>query len=168
MPIAQYMTTSQAADYLNLRDRQPISTAMLIESLREQQLAIVKKLPRELVDEYVRLQEIIKAIERAEVNHALGLMPDKIEEFSADDGKKEYGLTFKYRLPLSVHKENVIEAIRKFGPLTRRAILGAAKVPAGSLSAILKGKEFVRVEGGRWGLKETKGKKTGPSAPTAK
>jgi hypothetical protein len=171
MAIMELVTTSGALNILNNPTaREAISTEKMIEIFREKQLAIIRYLPDELRKEYLDLQAMIDAIEQEERRYAQGLKPHKVEVFSGPKGKKQYALVLKPRIPLSVHEENVIEAIRSNGPMPRGAILEVTGVPAGSLSAILKGKKFVRTKDGRWGLRKenTRKKKSGPSAPTAK
>lgn len=59
------------------------------------------------------------------------------------------------RIPLSVHKQRLIEFLAKNGESTRGDIIAGTGIPAGSLSELLRGEEFVQADRGFWNLRET-------------
>jgi hypothetical protein len=58
------------------------------------------------------------------------------------------------RIPLVIHKEKLIEFLRKRTSASRPEIIRAIQIPPGSLGSLLRSGEFEQVSHGRWALKK--------------
>jgi hypothetical protein len=118
-----------------------MDTDELIRRWRKRQREILEKrlFPEEL-EEYHKLARLIKEVrdEQAEKQREPsdeGLFPEP------------------KRVPLSEHREKLIAFLKENGSATRNQIIHATDIPSGSLSSLLKGREFEQVKRGLWSLK---------------
>lgn len=157
-----------------------MTTTELMNRLRKRQGEILQSLSPELLAEYTKLAEMIALI-RAEEDRVAAAHGKKIGDavgvpvFIEDHGGLELVIkgappatSVGTRLPLAVQKEKVIRFLDNNGPMPRSTILSMTGVPAGSLSALLKGKEFKQNDTGNWELNYDEIEKPGPSDPPAK
>lgn len=152
--------------------RYEMSTHELIKRLRYRQGVILRGLAPDLYLEYISIENVINLAQGREspeeremssphIDHVPGLpvegdvSRDELPFFPAPK-----------RTPLATHKANLIKCLDKHGAQSRPRLMRELAIPAASLTAILKGTEFVQKDG-RWGLK-TQTKKPGPSDPPAK
>jgi hypothetical protein len=117
-----------------------ISVSDLVRRLRKQQSEILKALPQELFAEYKRLGKLIEDI-----------VAQESEQIPPQIGFKE--ILALPRIPLFRHKQKLIVFLRTSGPATRKEIAEATGIPMGSLSSLLKAKEFKKAKWGLWVLK---------------
>jgi hypothetical protein len=132
----------------DLNGGEHMDTDDIIRRYRQRQAEIIGCLAPELLAEYKRLEELIQFIGRIadEERTNFKLPPPPLpDDFFAD----------LPRVPLLTHKRKLIDFLRKSkSPVSRKQILAATTIPAGSLSSILKDDEFEQVEHGLWKLKE--------------
>src|SRR5205807_3698916 len=67
------------------------------------------------------------------------------------------------RIPLFVHKQKLVDFLSTREAATRVQIIKATGIPAGSLSSLLKSRDFAQVRHGYWALKGQG--KAAPSTP---
>ena len=124
----------------------PLRNSLTVDDLiarhREKQREILKTLKPELYAEYRRLGRKIKEL-RAE----------QADQTPVGASRRQHVLfALPPRIPLFEHKKRVLEFLRNREGATRRQIMKATKVPPGSLSSVLKAKEFRQIRHGFWGL----------------
>jgi hypothetical protein len=137
----------------------PLTSDELLLRWRKRCREILSKLPPELLAEYRKLQRLIKgvcyeeSIEDGERWRQIGRKEG--EEIIRRSRKRLFDPT-PTRIPLSVHKENLIcyfIAIKNCRA-SRSEIVQRAHIPLGSLSELLAQKEFVQETRGFWRLSE--------------
>jgi hypothetical protein len=121
-----------------------MDSAELVRRWRKRQWEILKKrlFPEDLA-EYRKLARLIKEVRSEQVEKR---QEPKIERLFPEPK----------RIPLSQHREKLIAFLKEKGPATRIQIAYATGIPEGSLSSLLKGREFEQVKRGFWGLKRGK------------
>jgi hypothetical protein len=102
----------------------------LIRRWRERRREILKTLAPNLLAEYRKLGLLIKGV------------------------KAEESLYARVRSSMSVHKQKLIAFLREQGPTARAEIVAKTGIPSGSLSELLRDKEFKTSERGVWALVE--------------
>jgi hypothetical protein len=119
-----------------------METADLIRRWRKERLEILKKrlFPEELA-KWRRLGRLIQAV-----------LKEQAEKKA--EPKEELLFPEPQRIPLSVQREKLVEFLKTNGKATRTQITYGTGIPPGSLSSLLKGKEFEQVKRGFWALKK--------------
>ena len=149
-----------------------LPTNELIKRLRRRQGVLLNGLPPDLFFEYCAIENIINlALGRVDIEERELASPitnyEPTMPLEGAIGRDE--LAFfppRTRTPLATHKANLIKFLGEHGAQSRPRLMRELAIPAASLTAILKGTEFVQKDG-RWGLK-TQTKKPGPSDSPAK
>jgi hypothetical protein len=110
----------------------------LIARWRERRRQILDALPTTLRAEFYRLGAAIKSIKSmfGERNTKIRVVHTPVSG----------------RIPMSEHKKKAVDYLRQVESATRLEILANTGVPEGSLSQLLRDKEFEQVERGRWRL----------------
>jgi hypothetical protein len=117
---------------------------MLIKKWRKRRQEILDTLPPALLKEYRQLSKKIKMLMDEEMSGANDPGP-----FSTPQ-----------RTPLWQHKKTLIEYLKKMSPVitevSRQRIHMETEIPMGTLSLLLREKEFEQVRHGFWGLRKSK------------
>ncbi len=120
-----------------------MDTREIIRQLRSEQEEILKSLKPELLAEFKRLEKQIRMVKKLVMNAC------RLDDFDLPNEN------FAERLPLLKHKQRIIAYMRgKRQPVTRKEIISETLVPAGSLSSILKAREFEQIGHGLWQLSQ--------------
>src|SRR5258708_17181916 len=122
-----------------------MDTDELIRRKIDKQKEILKTLKPELLAEFLRLQSEIGAIQKLVTDEKQEELPPPFTGF----------LKATPRIPLLNHKRALILFFSQCKrPVSRKQILAATSIPGGSLSSLLKAKEFKQVGHGMWALRE--------------
>lgn len=145
----------------------PVRT--LMQRWRERRLEILKAhLPPELLLEYRQLGVAIRAVRTKEIKLSPTEARCKLLAYprNADlpvlsardeiEAKMKLAKEIVSRQPLASHKAKLIEFLDTYGPTKRALIPTMTGIPAGSLSELLTGPEFERLDYGVWALKAHK------------
>lgn len=123
----------------------------MVRQLKARRSAILDHLPAELLNEFEAIETTIRQIdvllrqhgEKVDVpipSHLAGLV---------DENARPKGT----RQPLTVRKKTLFDFLTQHGPATRAEILAGTDIPQGTLSALLTDEMFVKVDEGRWGVR---------------
>jgi hypothetical protein len=130
-----------------IADPSRLTGKQFIQRWRSRRMEILRSLAPELRAEYRRLGRLIRDI-TAELSDS--------SPVGSVEPRESFGLV-PSRIPLLDRKQKLIEFLRSREGATRVEITKATRIPAGSLSSLLKGAEFEQARHGFWTLK--KGKK---------
>lgn len=132
----------------------------LVHRWKKRRREILNTLPPELLAEYQQLGKAIKRVWAEEMRN--------LSEVSQTLHSSTTPATAnRVRIPLSFHRKKLIEFLDEHGPSLRAEIVAKTGIPEGSLSKLLRGKEFEHLERGFWALewqaKKSKRKTKGES-----
>jgi len=150
-----------------------MTSSELLKKLRADRREVIKKMPRTYWRYFCTLTKAIRAIEQIErrqeeiAKHAkskelLEYFNEKLGTVPADPGPHpnpggcadEQPPFAGARTPLEVRKRKLVEFLTARGVATRGEIVNHTQIPAGSLSELLAGEEFVQIQRGFWGLRD--------------
>jgi hypothetical protein len=144
----------------------------LFHRWRKRRREILESLPPDLLAEYRRLGRLIQGMlneQLAEIRRELKRSKEssEITEQEVRDFRRRahesidraHEMSEKdRRTSLAFRRAELKTFFESHGPATRRQILEATSIPAGSLSELLKGEEFEQVHRGLWRLRMSKKK----------
>jgi hypothetical protein len=121
-----------------------LTSSGLVARYRQRRREILDALPpdaRKQLKEYIQLGKCIRRIYAEETRYnTVVTLPHSAQ------------VVPPARVPMSVHKEKLVEFLTQHGPSTRNQILSGTGIPAGSLSELLT-KECEQKKEGFWTLK---------------